>query len=104
MRAGRGVQAEVVASLAIIMVTATALLTAFLFRTQAAQVEAVQGLIGQALLAEARSPTYAVGMTTPGVEWWTLDPDGRVVHRGSRVDSPLGKVPDRSTNFFDFPC
>jgi two-component system NtrC family sensor kinase len=83
MRAGRGVQAEVVASLAIIMVTATALLTAFLFRTQAAQVEAVQGLIGQALLAEARSPTYAVGMTTPGVEWWTLDPDGRVVHRGS---------------------
>jgi signal transduction histidine kinase len=83
MRAGRGVQAEVVASLAIIMVTATALLTAFLFRTQAAQVETVQGLLGQALLSEARSPTYAVGMTTPGVEWWTLDPAGRVVYRGS---------------------
>jgi signal transduction histidine kinase len=83
MRAGRGVLAEVVASLAIIMVTATALLTAYLFRTQAAQLESVQELLGDALLAEARSPTYAVGMTTKGVQWWTLDPSGRVVRRGT---------------------
>ncbi len=81
MRVGNGLHAEILSSLAIIMLTATALLTAFFFRTHAAQVESLQELLGRALLAEARAPTFAVGAVSSGVDWWTVSESGQTAER-----------------------
>jgi C4-dicarboxylate-specific signal transduction histidine kinase len=85
MRAGGGAQSEVVVSLAIIMVTATTLLTAFFLRTHALQVESMQVLLGRALLAEARAPTFSVGLVSEGVDWWTISKAGVVRPIGAIV-------------------
>lgn len=86
MRPGGGAQSEVVVSLAIIMVTATTLLTAFFLRTHAIQIERIQGLLGRALLAEARSAAFALGVVSDGAEWWTLSPSGQLTQRSDHAE------------------
>ena len=81
----RGVQFEVLASLTVVMVTATGLLAAFMIRTQAVQLEQVRGLIGRALVEEARAPGFVfVGGSGP-TEWW-LERDGELRTLGGEVD------------------
>ncbi len=72
----RGVQAEILTSLAVVMVTATGLLTAFFLKAHTAQVERLQGLLGRALSAEARTSNAILGTGTPGIEWWAVSGDG----------------------------
>ncbi len=76
MRRG-GVQAEVLASLSLVMVAATTLLAAFFFKTHSVQVERIQGVLGRALAAEARAPSFSVEAVSPGIDWWTLRPGDR---------------------------
>ncbi len=77
------------ASLTLVMVTATGLLAAFMIRTQAIQLEQVRDLIGRALIAEAQAPGFRfVGGTEP-TQWW-LEKEGRLLPVGVQpeVDSP----------------
>lgn len=85
----RGVQAEVLASLALVMLTATALLSAFFLKTNTAQIDQLQGLLGRALVAEARSPTFVMDQVSPEVRWWTVR-----VGEGARAK---GRIDDRAT-------
>jgi len=73
-----GVQAEVLASLALVMLTATALLAAFLLRTHAAQIERIQGLLGAALLAEASAPAFGIESAPHGLDWWSVEAGGGI--------------------------
>ncbi|MCZ6464742.1 MAG: HAMP domain-containing protein, partial [Proteobacteria bacterium] len=72
----RGVQAEVLLSLAVVMVTATALLSAFFFKTHAAQLDRLRGFVGRALIAEVQAPGFFFDAGTPGARWWIVTPDG----------------------------
>jgi two-component system NtrC family sensor kinase len=63
---------EVLVSLAVVMVTATALLAGFLFKTHATQIERLRGLIGSALAIEARSRNFVIDLQTDPVLWWVL--------------------------------
>jgi signal transduction histidine kinase len=86
----RGVQAEVLASLSLVMVAATALLAAFFFKTHSVQVERIQGLLGRALAAEARAPTFSVEAVSPDIHWWTLrsgDRPREKTRRAGAIDS-----------------
>ncbi len=73
----RGIQSEVLVSLAVVMLTANALLAAFFFETHSAQTERLRGPLGRALIAEARAPVFP---REPAIEasWWTVSPDGGV--------------------------
>ncbi|MDP6980167.1 MAG: HAMP domain-containing sensor histidine kinase [Myxococcota bacterium] len=85
MRAIRGVQFEVLASLTLVMVTATGLLAAFMVRTQAIQLDQLRGLIGRALVAEANGPAFRfVGSSGP-TQWW-LEEAGRLHAVGMQPD------------------
>ena len=91
MEGRRGVQAEVLLSLAVVMVTATALLAAFFFKTHAAQVDRLRGLVGRALIAEVRSPHFALESGAAGTRWWIVSPNQaarpRDAHAGP-IDAP----------------
>jgi two-component system NtrC family sensor kinase len=82
---GRGVQAEVLVSLAVVMVTATALLAGFFLKTHAAQVERLRGLIGSALAAEVRSPTFELDLQTSSFQWWILASDSALRDRSPKA-------------------
>jgi two-component system NtrC family sensor kinase len=74
----RGIQAEILVSLAVVMVTATGLLSAFFFKTHAAQIDRLRDAVGRALIAEVRSPTFSFSPGSEGATWWTVSPDGAV--------------------------
>jgi len=67
-----GVRAEVVVSLAIIMVTATALVTAFLLWAHAQHLARLRPVMTRGLVEEARSPHFALGAVSDGVDWWSV--------------------------------
>jgi signal transduction histidine kinase len=75
----RGVQAEVLLSLALVMVTGTALLAAFFIEISHARIEALHGLLGDGFVVEAESQTrgYPLHLSEGGV-WWRIDHEGRV--------------------------
>ena len=75
----RGVQAEVLLSLALVMVTGTALLAAFFIEISHARIEALHGLLGNGFVVEAESQTrgYPLHLSEGGV-WWRIDHEGRV--------------------------
>ena len=75
-----GVRGEVVVSLAIIMVTATTLLTAFLLWTHAEQLARLRPHVARGLITEARSPHFALGALTDG-DWWSVSAAGDVSER-----------------------
>ena len=63
------------------MLTATALLAGFLFKTHATQIERLRGVIGKALAAEVHSPSFVVDLQTGPVRWWILASDSEVQER-----------------------
>jgi signal transduction histidine kinase len=83
---GRGVQAEVLLSLALAMMAAMTLLVALLLETQRAQIEQLQGLIGRALHSEAEAPTFEILGGSRGVLWWRIHEDGRVEGAGGNTE------------------
>ncbi|MCP4039519.1 MAG: HAMP domain-containing protein, partial [bacterium] len=84
---GRGVQFEVLASLTLVMVTATGFLAAFMIRTQGVQLDHLRGLIGHALHAEANAPAFRfVGGSDP-VQWW-IEEAGELRPLGAQRENP----------------
>lgn len=71
----RGVQFEVLVSLTVVMVAATAVLAAFMMRTHMSQIETLRDVIGRALLIETEAPTFPLLGGAEGVEWWRSDGD-----------------------------
>ncbi len=85
-RARRGIQREILLSLAIVMATATGVLAATLARSHAAASERLAALAARALVLEARSPLSETADPTPGVLWWTVDAQGRASPRGGHAE------------------
>ncbi len=80
---GGGLRTEVVISLAIVMVTATTLLSAFLLRSHAEQISRLRPLVARGLIDEARSPRFMLGGVSDGVDWWSVSPGGQVSERSA---------------------
>jgi signal transduction histidine kinase len=80
----RGLQGEILLSLAVVMATATGVLAATLARSHAAASERLAALAARALVEEARSPL--AGAAVPGVLWWTVDARGRAAPRGDHAE------------------
>ena len=93
---GLGIQAEVLVSLAVVMVTATGLLGAFVFETQSAQLERLGPLLAGALTDEARTASLAYEGGLSGATWFVVSEDAsgnervRGVGAASGVLSPAG--------------
>jgi two-component system, NtrC family, sensor kinase len=83
-----GLQAEILLSLALVVATATLLLGALLVRTQMAQLEMLREPVARTLVADARSPLFAVDPGSGGVRWWSVVGGGAVrARRGG--DRPI---------------
>jgi len=78
---GPGVRAEILLSLALVMLTANLLLAAFFLESHAAQLHRWQGWLGRALAEEARSPTFGLPSGAGDVAWWWVSSDGTVRSR-----------------------
>ncbi len=76
MRA-RGIQGELLVSLALVMITATLLLAAFFLQAHAANLERLVPVLARALAAEARSSAVAYGDTVGSATWFRIGPGGR---------------------------
>ena len=72
----RGLQTEVLMSLALVMLAATAVLAAVLVGAHEAHLLQIRQLAARALIAEARSPLLPESVGLPGVRWWIVEPDG----------------------------
>ncbi|MGH0037793.1 MAG: sensor histidine kinase [Myxococcota bacterium] len=86
-----GIVGEVLASLAVVMLTATGLLTAFFLKSHANQVDRLRGLIGRALVAEAQGPLLAEGQLSKDLRWWLVLPSGDVIEKttgAGPIDDP----------------
>ena len=84
----RGLQAEVLASLTLVMITGTGLLAALLIRTHEDHLEQLQQLAMRGLVAEFRAPRTGLPPVA-GMRWWTVASDGEILTRtpfGVRID------------------
>jgi len=96
----RGVQAEVLLSLALVMVTGTGLLVAFFLEISHVRIEALHSLLGKGLVAEARIQTQARTFGLDAVErgvWWRVDEAGHV----SGLNSSAGPMDSDSRSLAD---
>jgi signal transduction histidine kinase len=82
-----GIVGEVLASLAVVMVTASGILTAFFLKTHANQVERLRGLIGRALVAEAQGPLFSGDDLASELRWWVVLPSGDVLEKSTGAGS-----------------
>ncbi len=73
----QGVQAEVLLSLLLVMITGTALLAAILLEINHARIEALQGVLGRGFVSAARAPGFEFHPIEGG-SWWRIDRRGRV--------------------------
>ena len=91
MSLGRGIQAEVTLSLAVIMMAATALLVGLFIKSHTAQMQQLERLVGLGLVADVRSQIGTLGGRADGVEWWTLSPDARIRPERQAGGMPWGQ-------------
>ncbi|MBC8187302.1 MAG: HAMP domain-containing histidine kinase [Proteobacteria bacterium] len=73
----QGVQAEVLLSLALVMITGTALLAAFFLEINHTRIEGLHDVLGRGFASQVESPSFAVSPTDGGL-WWRVERDGRV--------------------------
>ncbi len=71
---GRGVQAEILASLALVMVTAIGLLAALFFEAHSNQLDRLAPLLGRALRDEGQTSTVAYGDAVATTTWFRVEP------------------------------
>jgi len=85
-----GLLAEVIASLALVMLAATLVVALLLFQHGEAR---LRDVLGHALRAEARVLPVPTQSLVPGTEWWRVDASG-AVRSGApeRFDAALGEV------------
>lgn len=81
----RGVQAEVLLSLALVMITGTALLAAFFLEINHARLEALHGVLGKGFVAEIQAQGVLLHPIEAG-SWWRIDREGRVTGLNASVD------------------
>jgi signal transduction histidine kinase len=91
VRLARGVQAEVLLSLALVMVTGIALLVVIFVEINQARIEALHGLLGRGFVAQAQQRDPHIHPLENG-SWWRIDESGRA----SGLDGPFESV-DPST-------
>jgi signal transduction histidine kinase len=80
-----GLQAEVLLSLATVMLTATLVLAALLVKTHDASVRRLHPLAARALLEDARRPLPSAHSLVPELRWWTVDAEGQARPRGAHA-------------------
>jgi signal transduction histidine kinase len=90
----RGLQTEVLLSLLVVMVTATAVLGGAWVRTHAAHVHQLRGLTMRALTEAGHSSLASAPPSPPGTRWWTLAADGRLRPRGAHA-MPIDEASQR---------
>lgn len=73
----RGVQGEVLLSLALVMATGTALLAAIFLEVNRSRIEQIHELLGRGFVSETHSPGFAFD-PWEGASWWRIAVDGRV--------------------------
>lgn len=73
----RGVQGEVLLSLALVMATGTALLAAIFLEVNRARIDQIHELLGRGFASEIRSPGFGFD-PWEGASWWRIGVDGRV--------------------------
>ena len=71
---GRGIQSEVLTSLALVMVTAIGLLAAVFFEAHSNQLDRLVPLLGRALRDEGRASTVAYGDAVATATWFRVEP------------------------------
>lgn len=76
MGSRHGVQAEVLLSLALVMVTGTGLFAAVFLEINHARIDSLHGLLGQGFVAQSRDPALEVHSGEVGL-WWRIDREGR---------------------------
>ncbi len=72
----KSVQAEVLLSLALVMITGTGLLAAVLFEISGARVAALHEFLGRGFVAISREPVFEFAPPEEG-RWWSVDAQGR---------------------------
>jgi len=77
MRVRRGVQAEVLFSLALVMITGTVLFAAIFVRINHARIESLHGVLGRGFVAESQLDLFDLRPIEGGL-WWHIDSTGRV--------------------------
>ena len=73
----RGVQGEILLSLALVMVTGTALVAAIFLEVNRARIDQIHELLGRGFASETRSPGFVFD-PWEGASWWRIGVDGRV--------------------------
>ncbi|MBY0400223.1 HAMP domain-containing protein, partial [Myxococcota bacterium] len=91
VRLRQGVQAEILISLALVMVTGTALLAAVLLRIDAQRIESLHGLLGRGFVASAHQGIVDFDQADAG-HWWSVDARGTV--RG--INAPSADLDPRT--------
>jgi signal transduction histidine kinase len=79
----RGLESEILLSLAIVMATATGVLAATLARSHAVASERLAVHAARALALEARSPFPDSGSSASGLQWWSVDGSGHATLLGA---------------------
>jgi two-component system NtrC family sensor kinase len=78
-----GLQTEILVSLAVVMLTATAALAALALKTNEASMQRLHPLAARALLEDARRPLPRTSVLVPELRWWSIARGGRAEPRGS---------------------
>ncbi len=86
----RGLESEILLSLAVVMATATGVLAATLARSHADASERLALLAARALAVEARSPVSASTLPGSGLRWWRVDQSGQASALGDHAE-PLDR-------------
>jgi signal transduction histidine kinase len=84
--ARRGLLAEVVASLALVMLAAATVLALLLIQHNESR---LRDLLGRALLAEARGQPATLAPLVPGTLWWRVDAHGGARAAGAATQPPI---------------
>ena len=82
----RGLQAEILASFALVMVTATAVLGVMFVRTHERQAELLQRLAARALFEDAARPLPLTAAATPELRWWSISEGATPRGHGSHAE------------------
>jgi signal transduction histidine kinase len=82
----RGLQAEILASLTAVVLTATVALGALVVKGHQAEVERLRKLAARGLLELAESPLEPVAGEPAGPVWWSVTPDGAARPRGDHTE------------------
>ncbi len=88
----RGLQAEILVSLAVLMITATTVLGVLLSRSQQANGHRLYQLAARALIDDLDASNPTLGRSMPELLWWAVDSVGVAVPRNGHAE----KIDDES--------